>query len=91
MFLRLLEDFDKLGRALGEVREYPLIQMKSDKEKVILRAQLPGLSEKDIDISLTDDVIEISEKLLAERKRPTLKDKSRKVERRIFKKNRTPL
>ena len=53
---------------MGEVQEYPLIHLSSDKEKVVLRAEMPGLTEKDIDVSITEDVVEISGKSAEEKK-----------------------
>ena len=60
LLTRFLEDFDRLDGVFGGVCEFPLVQMFSDKEKVVLRAQVPGLTEKDVDISISDDVVEIS-------------------------------
>ena len=68
LLTRFLEDFDRLDRVFEGIHEFPLIQMASDEEKIILRAEIPGLTEKDIDISITDDVVEISGKSVHEEK-----------------------
>ena len=63
MFItKLLEDFDNLDTVFGRVQEYPLIHLSSDKDKMVLRAEMPGIAEENIDISVTEDVIEISGK-----------------------------
>lgn len=60
---RMMEDFwltpfDAVGR--WEERFTPKIDVKEEENSVIVSAELPGLDQKDIDVTVTNDSIRIS-------------------------------
>ena len=52
---------------------FPLMNLTEDKDNFYIRAELPGIKTKDLDISVTGDTISIS----GERKIPTEDEKAR--------------
>ncbi len=59
LLVNLLKDFEMLGEALNRGYEYPRIQLHSDQDNLQLLAEVPGLSEKDIEVSVSEDVVTI--------------------------------
>jgi HSP20 family protein len=59
-------DFDSVfdnifgGDSFG--RNYPAVDVKEEKDKYVMEAELPGLTEKDIDVNLDDNMLTISSK-----------------------------
>jgi HSP20 family protein len=69
MFItNILNDFQKMQNemawAFGSQGNYqgdfPAVQIYSDKDHLILRADVPGLSKEDMELSITEDVVTIS-------------------------------
>lgn len=57
---RLFEDFfGPDERVLGEVQFTPAVDISENKDAVIVKADLPGMEEKDIDVSIAGDVLTI--------------------------------
>lgn len=48
--------------SFGYSRNYPAVDVKEEKDKYIVEAELPGLAEDDIDINLDDNILTISSK-----------------------------
>ena len=65
---RLFDVPDLNGSASGLNAWAPNLDVYEDKENVIVRAEVPGLAKKDIDISLHDNTITISGERRNERK-----------------------
>lgn len=63
-----LEPFGRTGSAGGEF--IPKINVEETETEIVVTAEVPGMSEKDIDIRLTDDHLELvgEKKLESERK-----------------------
>ncbi len=60
---RLMGDF--LGRGLREGASastcgYPAVDIREEKERYVLEAELPGLSEKEVDIKVNDRILSLS-------------------------------
>jgi len=60
---RVMADF--LGTDLGSTRSastcgYPAVDIREEKERYVLEADLPGMNEKDIDIKVNDRVLTLS-------------------------------
>jgi len=56
---RLIRDFDR-GRFAETFARTPRIEMYEESDRLVLRAELPNLDCKDLDVSITDDVLFIS-------------------------------
>ncbi len=61
-------DFDSVfdnffsGDSFGLNRNYPTVDVREDKDRYVMEAELPGLTEKDIDVNLDDNLLTISSK-----------------------------
>lgn len=53
----LSSEFADESHAYGE---YPVLQIYSNGENLTIRAEVPGLTQEDISLSITDDVLTIS-------------------------------
>ena len=62
LLANLLNDFGMIGEMLKQSYEYPRVQLYSNKENLLLLFEVPGFSEGELDVSLTDDVVTISGK-----------------------------
>jgi HSP20 family protein len=54
---RLFDDAFTRPINMSAVSAMPVIDMYQDDENVVVKAQLPGLSEDDVQISVTDDIL----------------------------------
>jgi HSP20 family protein len=81
MLYRSLNPWTELNRIQNEMnrifdnswrtgREYPAVNLWTNSDNVMVTAELPGYSKKDIDIALTGDVLRIH----GSRKAPECKD-----------------
>ena len=64
-FDRMRREMDKIFRlvsspSLRAPAGYPAVNTWADKDKIIVKAELPGVQEKDIDISIEGDTLTIS-------------------------------
>jgi len=50
------------GDTFGLNRNYPTVDVREDGDRYIMEAELPGLTEKDIDVNLDDNLLTISSK-----------------------------
>ena len=61
-------DFDSVfdnifsGENFGFNRNYPAVDVREEKDRYIVEAELPGLTEKDIDVNIDDNMLTISSK-----------------------------
>ncbi len=65
--LDLLDDFDRIFNSVfdvhaDEVVERPSVDIRETEDRYILEAELPGHTEKDVDIKLDDSLLTISAK-----------------------------
>ena len=58
LFERLWDDFG-MPVSPATVRELPQIDLSEREDKLIIKAEIPGMNPEDMDISLTDDVLTI--------------------------------
>ena len=58
LFSRILDDF-RFPSFMTGLRTAPLIDLEETKDSVIIRADIPGLNPDDIDISVTEDRLNI--------------------------------
>jgi HSP20 family protein len=56
---RLFDDFWRDGFALGSTALSPNMDVAETDKEIEIKAEMPGLEEKDIKVSLTDDVLTI--------------------------------
>ncbi len=57
---RLFDDFFSPDeRILGEMEFTPSVDISENKDAVVVKADLPGMEEKDIDVSIAGDVLTI--------------------------------
>ena len=54
LLVNLLRDFEMLGEAFERGHEYPRIQLYSNKDELRLLAEIPGVLEKDLDVSVSE-------------------------------------
>ena len=57
---RLWDEGMRLPSVWGEGREMPAIEMHDSNGRIVISAELPGVEEKDIDVSVADDLLTIS-------------------------------
>ena len=62
LLTNLLKNLELVGDMFDGSHEYPAIQLYSNKDNLLLAAETPGFNEKDLDISIAEDVINISGK-----------------------------
>jgi len=71
---RLVSDMfgrDEQYPSSASTRGYPSVDIREDKERYVLEAELPGFAEKDVDIKVNDRILTIS----------SLKEEDKKSER----------
>jgi HSP20 family molecular chaperone IbpA len=67
-------DFDSVfdnifgGDNFGFGRNYPAVDVREEKDKYVMEAELPGLTENDIDVNLDDNMLTISSRKSEEKK-----------------------
>lgn len=74
--LSALDDWDKLvGDFFGRDYQcsagtigYPVVDIREEKERYVLEAELPGLSDKDVDIKVNDRILTIASSKEEEKK-----------------------
>lgn len=63
--MNLLEDFDRLFENVFsnaptlESGQTPAVDVREEKDKYVLEAELPGMTEKDVDVSVEDNMLTI--------------------------------
>lgn len=66
-YLNLFDDFDRVfnslfdGRLVGSPR-VPAVDIREEADRYVLEAELTGLSEKDIDVKVQDNLLTIASK-----------------------------
>jgi len=55
----LLDSFRDLWSLQTETDWAPAVDIYDDKDKLVIKADLPGMAQKDIDVSVEDDVLGI--------------------------------
>ncbi len=55
----LLEEVEEMARAAFDTGLTPRLDMFEEKNELVIKAELPGIRKKDLDISLEDDVLTI--------------------------------
>jgi HSP20 family protein len=56
----MVEDYDRFSTETGRGAGWPLVSLHDEGEALALYAEVPGLSEKDIDLNLNQNVLSIS-------------------------------
>jgi len=69
LFARLWDDFG-MPQSQRPLRDIPCIDLSETKDKLVLKAEIPGLNPEDLDISITDDILTIK----GEMKREAVKE-----------------
>ena len=59
LLVNLLKDVEVLEEVWNRGYEYPQIQLHSNKDTLQLLAEVPSLAEKDIEVSVNEDVVTI--------------------------------
>jgi len=59
---QLFEHFAPREEWLGEKTMAPLMDVKEEDDKIIVTTDVPGVDKEDVDISIKDDIVEISAK-----------------------------
>lgn len=80
LFSRLWDDFSMAGPA-GNTYERPPIDLSEKGDQLELKAEIPGVDPKDLEVSIVDDLLTIKGK--TENKTIENKDNVHRVERRI--------
>ena len=62
LLAKFLNDFGMMGEIFERTEPFPAIQLHSNENSLLLLAELPGVSEKDLEVSISDDVVTISGK-----------------------------
>ena len=62
LLAKFLNDFGMMGEVFERTEPLPAIQLHSNENSLLLLAELPGVSEKDLEVSISDDVVTISGK-----------------------------
>lgn len=70
-FFRLNREFEKMLSGGGKIRNFPEVNIYSNKEEYIVLAQVPGMDKKDINISLKDNSLKLSGEIKNEHKDKT--------------------
>ncbi|MGA1846994.1 Hsp20/alpha crystallin family protein [Deferribacter abyssi] len=79
---KLFDDFFKVPKTLDDVAKFiPDIDIAETKDAFIIKADLPGLSEKDIEVSLTNNILTIKGERKEEKEE---KDKNYYRKERVF-------
>ncbi len=71
----LLKDFEIMEEVFNLGYEYPRIQLHSNKDNLLLLAEVPGISERELKISVSEDVVTIS----VQKEKAKHEDKSLKI------------
>lgn len=64
--MSLLDDFDRLfnnvfsGVPTFEGTNVPVVDVREEKDRYVLEAELPGMSEKDVDVQVEDNMLSIN-------------------------------
>jgi HSP20 family protein len=64
--LGLLEEVEEMARASLDTGLTPRLDMFEDETELVIKAEMPGVTKKDLDISLEDDVLTIKAEKKAE-------------------------
>ena len=56
---RLLEEVEQMARSAFETDMMPKTDMFEEEGQIVVKAEMPGVSKKDLDISLEEDVLTI--------------------------------
>jgi HSP20 family protein len=61
VFDNFFRNFDlmPLGRGEGLGAFYPSVDVKDGEKEIVVKAELPGMEEKDVEVSLSDDALTI--------------------------------
>ena len=59
LFDTSLDSSAKKGQALTEASWSPAVDVYDNKDKLVIKSDLPGLTQKDIDISVDSDILRI--------------------------------
>ena len=51
---------DQISRGLCEVSYFPTIDIAREKDKIVLKADLPGLKKEDIHLTVEDGILNIA-------------------------------
>ena len=62
LLANFLNNFEMMGGVFEPMDQFPAIQLHSNENSLLLLAELPGISEKDLEVSISDDVVTISGK-----------------------------
>ncbi len=68
---RLVSDFfgrDERYPGSAGTMGYPVVDIREEKERYVLEAELPGLAEKDVDIKVNDRILTVSSSKQEEKK-----------------------
>ena len=63
---QLFEHFAPREEWIGEKTISPLMDVKEEDDKIIVKTDVPGVDKKDVDITIKDDVLEIDAKCSTE-------------------------
>ena len=55
----LIEEVEEMARAAFDTRLTPKLDMFEENNELVIKAEMPGVRKKDLDISLDDDVLTI--------------------------------
>jgi len=79
LFDEFSRDLDLPGMSLSTDFGFPHVEVSETDKEVKVEAELPGLSEGDIDLTLKDGAL-----ILRGEKKSTIEDKSRRVSERFY-------
>lgn len=51
----MMDDFFKLGNPVS--KQSPLVNIREEKDQYVIEAEVPGFSEKDLDVSVKDNLL----------------------------------
>jgi HSP20 family protein len=60
LFDNFFDDFQLTSSGRGFESSFPRIDIKDDDKEIVVEAEVPGMDDKDIDISLSNNVLTIS-------------------------------